>query len=272
MNRITPEKVRSAKGQDLTAVTAYDYPTARLLDEAGVEILLVGDSLGMVVLGLPDTTGVVLSDILHHTRAVSRGAISSLVIADLPINTYNSPKEAVINAGKLVEAGAHAVKLEGGQLRRAQIRAITDSGIAVMGHIGMLPQHIREEGGYRLKGKTEVEKQFLIDEAGAVQEAGAFAVVLELVRSNVAGEITRTVAIPTIGIGSGLECDGQILVFHDLVGYSPWFIPKHVQPQARVGEEIKRAAKAFIAEVKGGGARKLKPELGIKNSEAGSQK
>ena len=254
---MTFEIARRAKGQGLTAVTAYDYPTARLLDEAGVEILLVGDSLGMVVLGLPDTTGVVLDDIVHHVRAVSRGVSRSLVVADLPINTYNNPHEAVANAKKLADAGAHAVKLEGGQSVRAQIQAITGSGIAVMGHIGMLPQHIREEGGYHLKGKTDAEKQFLVDEAKAVEQAGAFAVVLELVRSSVASEITRIIAIPTIGIGSGLECDGQILVFHDLVGYSPWFIPKHVQPQAKVGEEITRAAKAFIAKVK-----EKKPEAG----------
>jgi 3-methyl-2-oxobutanoate hydroxymethyltransferase len=243
--------VRREKGQGVTAVTAYDYPTARLLDEAGVEVLLVGDSLGMVVLGLPDTTGVVLEDILHHVRAVGRGVSRSLVVADLPINTYNSPQEAVLNARKLVDAGARAVKLEGGQSEKEQIRAITESGIAVMGHIGMLPQHIQEEGGYHLKGKTEAEKQFLLNEAKAVEASGAFAVVLELVRAGVAGEITRTLSIPTIGIGSGSECDGQILVFHDLVGYSPWFVPKHVQPQAKVGEEIIRAAKAFIAGVKG---------------------
>jgi 3-methyl-2-oxobutanoate hydroxymethyltransferase len=247
---MTPEIVRGTKGQGLAALTAYDYPTARLLDEAGVEILLVGDSLGMVVLGLPDTTGVVLSDILHHVRAVSRGVSRALVVADLPINTYETPVQAVTNARKLAEAGAHAVKLEGGQSKEAQIRAITRSGIAVMGHIGMLPQHIQEEGGYHRKGKTDAEKQFLINEAKAVEEAGAFAVVLELVRSNVAGEITRTISIPTIGIGSGLECDGQILVFHDLVGYSPWFIPKHVHPQAKIGEEIMRAARMFITEVK----------------------
>lgn len=250
MNRITPEIVRREKGQGITAVTAYDYPTARLLDESGVEVLLVGDSVGMVVLGLPDTTGVVLDDILHHVRPVSRGVSRSLVVADLPINTYNSPHEAVLSARKLANAGAHAVKLEGGQSEKEQIHAITESGIAVMGHIGMLPQHIREEGGYHLKGKTEAEKQFLLEEAKAVEAAGAFAVVLELVRPAVAGEITRTISIPTIGIGSGSECDGQILVFHDLIGYSPWFVPKHVRPQANVGEEIIRAAKAFIAGVK----------------------
>src|SRR3981081_2619732 len=239
---MTPEIVRRAKGQGVTAVTAYDYPTARLLDQAGVEVLLVGDSLGMVVLGLPDTTGVVLDDIIHHVRAVSRGVSRSLVIADLPINTYNSPDEAVHSARKLADAGAHAVKLEGGQSKSEQIRAITESGIAVMGHIGMLPQHIREEGGYHLKGKTEAEKQFLLDEAKAVEGAG---------------RTPGAISIPTVGIGSGSECDGQILVFHDLVGYSPWFVPKHVRPQAKVGEEIIRAAKAFI-----GGVKEKKPEAG----------
>jgi 3-methyl-2-oxobutanoate hydroxymethyltransferase len=251
LNRVTADYVHQQKGRGLTAITAYDYPTSRLLDEAGVEILLVGDSLGMVVLGLPDTTGVRLEDIAHHVRAVSRGASQALVVADLPINTYRDAEEAVASAKRLTESGAHAVKLEGGQPNVAQIRAIVNWGIPVMGHIGMLPQHIHEEGGYRLKGKTEAEKQFLIDEARAVESSGGFAVVLELVRSKVAGEITRTISIPTIGIGSGSECDGQILVFHDLVGYSPWFIPKHVQPQAKVGEEIVRAAKAFIAGVKG---------------------
>jgi 3-methyl-2-oxobutanoate hydroxymethyltransferase len=247
---MTADHVRREKGRGLTAVTAYDYPTSRLLDDAGVEILLVGDSLGMVILGLPDTTQVRLDDIVHHVRAVSRGVSRALVVGDLPINTYRTAEEAVTSARRLTEAGAHAVKLEGGQANIAQIRAIVDWGIPVMGHIGMLPQHVHEEGGYHLKGKTEEEKQFLVDEAKAVENSGAFAVVLELVRSKVAGEITRTISIPTIGIGSGLECDGQILVFHDLVGYSPWFIPKHVQPQAKVGEEIMRAAKAFIAEVK----------------------
>jgi 3-methyl-2-oxobutanoate hydroxymethyltransferase len=242
--------VRREKGRGITAITAYDYPTARLLDESGVEILLVGDSVGMVVLGLPDTTGVVLGDILHHVRAVSRGVSRSLIVADLPINTYNTPYEAVLSARRLADAGAQAVKLEGGQSEKEQISAIVESGIAVMGHIGMLPQHVREEGGYHLKGKTEAEKQFLLEEAKAVEAAGAFAVVLELVRTGVAAEITRTISIPTIGIGSGSECDGQILVFHDLIGYSPWFVPKHVRQLANVGEEIIRAAKAFIAGVK----------------------
>jgi 3-methyl-2-oxobutanoate hydroxymethyltransferase len=251
MNRITPDMVRKAKGHGITALTAYDYPTARLLDEAGIEVLLVGDSMGMVVLGLQDTTGVTLEDIVHHLRPVSRGVQRALLVADLPIDTYRSPEEAVANAKTLISAGAHAVKLEGGTTRVEQIKAIAGAGVPVMGHIGMLPQRIREEGGYRIKGKTPAESLLLVEDAKAVENAGAFAVVLELIAPKVADEITRSIEIPTIGIGSGKDCDGQILVFHDLVGYSPWFIPKHVHPAAMVGEAISKAAAAYIARVKG---------------------
>jgi len=251
MNRVTPDIVRKAKGQGITALTAYDYPTARLLDEAGIDVLLVGDSMGMVVLGQPDTTGVQLEDILHHLRAVARGVQRSLLVADLPIDTYRDAEEAIASAKKLISAGAHAVKLEGGTSRVEQIRAMASANIPVMGHIGMLPQRIREEGGYKIKGKTPAESQSLVEDAKAVEDAGAFAVVLELVTPKVADEITRSIRIPTIGIGSGKDCDGQILVFHDLVGYSPWFIPKHVRPEASVGEAISKAAAAFIAKVKG---------------------
>jgi 3-methyl-2-oxobutanoate hydroxymethyltransferase len=250
MNRITPDMVRKAKGHGITALTAYDYPTARLLDEAGIEVLLVGDSMGMVVFGLQDTTGVTLEDILHHLRAVSRGVQRALLVADLPIDTYRSPEEAVANAKRLITAGAHAVKLEGGTTRVAQIQAIAGAGVPVMGHIGMLPQRVREEGGYRIKGKTPAESLLLVEDAKAVENAGAFAVVLELVAPKVADDITRSIEIPTIGIGSGKDCDGQILVFHDLVGYSPWFIPKHVHPEAMVGDAISKAAAAYIAKVK----------------------
>jgi 3-methyl-2-oxobutanoate hydroxymethyltransferase len=235
MDRITPEVVRKAKGQGITALTAYDYPTAHLLDEAGIDVLLVGDSLGMVILGLPDTTGVVLEDILHHLRAVRRGANRALVLADLPFETYRTRAEAVGNARRLADAGANAVKLEGGATCAEQIRAITDAGIPVMAHLGMLPQHIHEEGRYKIKGKTEAEREFLLEEARSVAKAGAFAVVLELVFPKASCEITQAIQIPTIGIGSGSECDGQILVVHDLFGYSPWFIPKHVHRKRRSG-------------------------------------
>jgi 3-methyl-2-oxobutanoate hydroxymethyltransferase len=250
MNRITPDMVRKAKGHGITALTAYDYPTARLLDEAGIEVLLVGDSMGMVVLGLQDTTGVTLEDIVHHLHPVSRGVQRALLVADLPINTYRDPEEAVANAKTLISAGAHAVKLEGGTTRVEQIKAIAGAGVPVMGHIGMLPQRVREEGGYRIKGKTPEESLLLVEDAKAVENAGAFAVVLELIAPKVADEITRSIEIPTIGIGSGKDCDGQILVFHDLVGYSPWFIPKHVHPEVMVGDAISKAAAAYIARVK----------------------
>jgi 3-methyl-2-oxobutanoate hydroxymethyltransferase len=259
MNRITPDTVRKAKGQGITALTAYDYPTARLLDEAGIEVVLVGDSMGMVVLGLQDTTGVTLEDIVHHLRPVSRGVQRALLVADLPIDTYRSPEEAVTNAKMLISAGAHAVKLEGGTTRVEQIKAIAGAGVPVMGHIGMLPQRVREEGGYRIKGKTPAESVLLLEDAKAVEQAGAFAVVLELIAPKVADQITRSIEIPTIGIGSGKDCDGQILVFHDLVGYSPWFIPKHVHPEAMIGDAISKATAAYIARVKGTDSPEARP-------------
>lgn len=237
---------KKAKGERITALTAYDYPTGRLLDESGIDIILVGDSVGMVVLGFEDTTEVTLDTIVHHTRAVARGVKRALLVADLPIHTYDTPEEAVENSRELLAAGAQAVKLEGGVNRVAQIAAIVAAGIPFMGHIGMLPQSVREEGGYKVKGKTAAEAQALIDDAKAVERAGAFAVVLEIVKTDVAREITKALRIPTIGIGSGQHCDGQILVTHDLIGLFPWFTPKFVSPQASVAEEIRKAAAAFI--------------------------
>jgi 3-methyl-2-oxobutanoate hydroxymethyltransferase len=248
MSKITPDAIRDRKGSDhpIAALTAYDYPTARLLDEAGIDLILVGDSLGMTVLGYPDTTQVTLDDMVHHTRAAARGIKSALLVADLPINSYETPEIAVISAGQLVAAGAEAVKLEGGQAYFDRIKAITDAGIPFLGHIGMLPQHIKEEGGYTLKGKTEEQRQFLLAEATAVQAAGGFAVVLELVKPAVAEEISSTISIPTIGIGSGAQCDGQIMVFHDLVGFSPWYVPKHVRATGNVAGEITKAAREYV--------------------------
>jgi 3-methyl-2-oxobutanoate hydroxymethyltransferase len=228
------------------ALTAYDYPTARILDEAGIDLLLVGDSLGMTVLGYPDTTHVQLEEVIHHTRAVARGTSAALLVADLPIHSYDDADQAVASSKRLIEAGAHAVKLEGGQACTAQIRAITAAGIPFVGHIGMLPQHVHEEGGYRIKGRTAEQQKFLLDDARAVEESGGFAVVLELIDPVAAAEITRAVSIPTIGIGSGTGCDGQILVFHDLVGYFPWFRPKHAKAEGDVAGEIRKAARAYI--------------------------
>src|SRR6266403_4839051 len=240
------------RGEKITALTAYDYPPARLLDESGIDVILVGDSLGMVVLGYEDTTQVTLPEMVHHTRAAARGVKRALLVGDLPIHTYDDPAQAVSSARALVEAGAQAVKLEGGASHVAQIEAIIAAGIPVMGHIGMLPQSVREEGGYKVKGRTETEADALLADAAAVEEAGAFAVVLEIVAKETAKQITNAIGIPTIGIGSGEHCDGQILVTHDLIGLFPWFTPKFVSPEARVADEIRRAATVFIERTRSG--------------------
>jgi 3-methyl-2-oxobutanoate hydroxymethyltransferase len=241
---------RKKRGDRITALTAYDYPTARLLDESGIDLILVGDSVGMVVLGYEDTTSVTLAEMVHHTRAAARGVKRALLVGDLPIHTYNDPAQAVASARALVEAGAQAVKLEGGASHVPQIEAIIAEGIPVMGHIGMLPQSVREEGGYKVKGRTEPEAEALLADARAVEKAGVFAVVLEIVAKETARRITDSLEIPTIGIGSGSHCDGQILVTHDLIGLFPWFTPKFVSPEARVAEEIRRATQAFIRRIK----------------------
>jgi 3-methyl-2-oxobutanoate hydroxymethyltransferase len=242
------------RGEKITALTAYDYPTARLLDESGIDIILVGDSVGMVVLGYEDTTQVTLDAMLHHTRAVARGVKHALLVVDLPIGTYDTPEQALATAKQLVDAGAQAVKLEGGTSHVAQIEAITRAGLPFMAHIGMLPQSVREEGGYKVKGRTQAEAEALIHDAKAVEKAGAFSVVLEIVVPDLAKRITEAVQIPTIGIGSGEHCDGQILVTHDLIGLFPWFTPKFVSPEARVADEIRRAATAFIERTRNGNA------------------
>jgi 3-methyl-2-oxobutanoate hydroxymethyltransferase len=250
------EKYREMKkrGEKITALTAYDYPTARLLDESGIDIILVGDSLGMVVLGYEDTTRVTLEEMLHHTRAVARGVKSALVVGDMPIHTFETPDQAVATAKRFVDAGAQGVKLEGGVSHIAHIQAITRAGIPYMAHIGMLPQQVREQGGYRVKGKTQSEAEALIADARAVEKAGAFSVVLEIVVPEIAKQITNGISIPTIGIGSGEQCDGQILVTHDLIGLFPWFTPKFVSPEARVADEIRKATRAFIERTRGASA------------------
>jgi 3-methyl-2-oxobutanoate hydroxymethyltransferase len=251
MNRFDFLRDMKRRGEQIAVLTAYDYPTARLLDEAGVDLILVGDSLGMVVLGFPDTTLVTLDHMLHHTAAVRRAVQRAPVIADLPFGTYETVEDALKNSRALVAAGADAVKLEGGVQRRAQIAAIVEAGTPVMGHIGMLPQSVREEGGYRIKGKTEEGSARLHDDAHAVESAGAFGMVVELVQSDTAARITRSVTIPTIGIGAGSGCDGQVLVSHDLIGFFPWFTPKFVKPRANIAEAIRNAARGFIEETKG---------------------
>jgi 3-methyl-2-oxobutanoate hydroxymethyltransferase len=235
----------------LACLTAYDYPTARLLDDCGLDVLLVGDSLGMVVLGHPDTTRVTMDDMLHHTRAVARGAEKTLVAADLPAGSCATPSLALDNARRLRDAGADLVKIEGGGESLPMVEAILGDNIPVIGHLGMLPQRVLEEGGYRIKGKSESEAARLAADARALDAAGVCAIVLELVHAPLAAEITSALACPTIGIGSGDGCDGQILVLHDLIGLFPWFRPKFAKPKADVAAAILEAARAYSREVRG---------------------
>ncbi|MFQ3169671.1 MAG: 3-methyl-2-oxobutanoate hydroxymethyltransferase [Limisphaerales bacterium] len=237
--RETPQTIIRRKGREpIAALTAYDFAMAKLLDAAGVPLLLVGDSLGMVVLGYPDTTHVSLSDMAHHVSAVARAKPRGLVVVDLPFETYETPQQAVESAKRLADAGAEAVKAEGGRAILPQLEAIRDAGIPFLGHLGMLPQHVLEEGGYHIKGRDEAQREALLADARALGQAGAFGIVLELVTPNVAAEITAAVDIPTIGIGSGRDCDGQILVTTDLLGTSPDFIPKHVRPDELLRERM----------------------------------
>lgn len=249
---LSQAQCRSLKsgGVPIAVLTAYDYPGARMLEEAGVDWVLVGDSLGMVVLGYPDTTSVTLADMVHHTAAAARGLTQTPLIADLPIGTYDTPDAAVMNANALLAAGAHAVKLEGGVSHVPQITKLASAGVPVMGHIGMLPQSVKKEGGYKLKGKTQSESDALIADALAVEAAGAFAMVVELVQPDTARRIRSAVRIPTIGIGSGPDCDGQVLVTHDLTGAFPWFRPKFVTPIANIGEASRSAAATWIKSLK----------------------
>ncbi|MES2308755.1 MAG: 3-methyl-2-oxobutanoate hydroxymethyltransferase [Verrucomicrobiota bacterium] len=238
------EWVKSQKGKSLRVLTATDYTMARLLDEAGVPLLLVGDSLGMVSLGYPDTTHVTLDDMLHHAKAVMRARPKACVIIDMPYQSYAMPSEALLNAQKLMATGADGVKVEGACIE--VIRTLTEYEIPVMGHLGMLPQSIHEEGGYKIKGKSSAEREKLILDAKLIAEAGVFSMVLELVVPEVAEAVTHQVLVPTIGIGAGKGCDGQVLVTHDLIGLFPWFKPKHVHPLAEVSEAISVAAKNYL--------------------------
>jgi 3-methyl-2-oxobutanoate hydroxymethyltransferase len=245
--KITADKIRSMKGhgEKIAALTAYDFPMARLLDEAGIPLVLVGDSVGMVVLGYPDTTHVTLAEMEHHVRAVARAKPQALLAADLPYRTYETAEMAVASARRLVAAGAEAIKAEGGRTIVEQVRAILAAGIPFLGHLGMLPQHVLEEGGYHIKGKKDAEREALLADAEALTNAGAFAIVLELVAPSVALEVTRRIPIPTIGIGAGPDCDGQILVTHDLLGLWPWYNLKHVKPKLNAAEQMRAAAREW---------------------------
>ena len=243
--KVTPGTLREmkARGEKIASLTAYDFPMARLLDEAGIPLLLVGDSLGMVVLGYPDTTHVTMAEMEHHARAAARARPQALLICDLPYRSYETVETAVANAKRLVAAGAEGVKAEGGRSILPQVKAIIAEGIPFLGHLGMLPQHVLEEGGYRVKGKEDTEQQALLADAQALADAGAFAIVLELITSAVAREITHRIPIPTIGIGAGPDCDGQILVTPDLLGMLPWYNLKHVKPKLNAAEQIRTVVK-----------------------------
>lgn len=247
-------KKAKENGEKLTMLTAYDYSTAKLMEEAGVESILVGDSLGMVCLGYEDTLSVTMEDMIHHTKAVARGAKETLVIADMPFMSYQtSVYDAVVNAGRLIKEGhANAVKLEGGIEVCEQIRAIVNASIPVCAHLGLTPQSINTFGGFSVQGKQEAAAKKLLEEAKAIQEAGAFAVVLECIPEKLATFITENIQIPTIGIGAGAGCDGQVLVYQDMLGLYSDFVPKFVKQFRTLGEEMKGGFRDYIKEVKEG--------------------
>ena len=253
-NTVMTFKEAKSKGTKLSMLTAYDYTTAALVDKAGINGILVGDSLGMVMLGYEDTISVTMEDMIHHTAAVARGAKNALVVGDMPFMSYQtSVYDAVVNAGRLMKEGrAGAVKLEGGVEFKEHIRAIVNASIPVMAHIGLTPQSVNAFGGFKVQGKTIETAKKLIEDARAVEEAGAFAVVLECVPAKLAGLVTRSISIPTIGIGAGAGCDGQILVYQDMVGMYDRIAPKFVKKFGNVGEVMVQAFTDYDREVKEG--------------------
>lgn len=252
----TTATIRKAKeeGKKITMLTAYDYSFAKLMDESGINMLLVGDSLGMVMLGYEDTLSVTMEDMIHHTKAVARGAKNAMVVGDMPFMSYQtSVYDAVVNAGRLMKEGrANCVKLEGGSTVLPQIRAIVDAGIPVVAHIGLTPQSVNAFGGFKVQGKSVEAAQKLIEEAKAVEEAGAFAVVLEGIPAKLAEIITKEISIPTIGIGAGAGCDGQVLVYQDMLALFDDFKPKFVKHFANVGQVAREAFANYIKEVQDG--------------------
>jgi 3-methyl-2-oxobutanoate hydroxymethyltransferase len=248
-----PLSKKKAAGEMISSLTAYDYPTARLLDEAEIDFILVGDSLGMVFAGLDDTTGVTMDQMVYHTQVVARGVKNALLGADLPYHSYETPEEALSNAQRLMDAGAHAVKLEGGTSQIDKVSHLTQNGIPMIGHVGMLPQRVLEEGGYKKKGRTQEDAERLLRSAQDLEQAGVGAIVLESVIPAVAAQITQSLKIPTIGIGAGSECDGQIRVIHDLLGAYPWFRPPFAIAYADYAGDVGKAARAYIEEIESSG-------------------
>ncbi|MCC6388093.1 MAG: 3-methyl-2-oxobutanoate hydroxymethyltransferase [Dehalococcoidia bacterium] len=257
MSRLSIHKLRELKanGQRFAMITAYDYPSARLVEQAGVPVILVGDSLGSVILGYDSTVPVTMDDIVHHTRAVVRGTSKAIVVADMPFMSYQAnADEAVRNAGRLLqEGGATAVKLEGGSHVVPLVRRMVECGIPVMGHLGLTPQSVNQFGGHKVQGKTPAAAAKLINDARALEEAGAFAIVLETIPAPLARMVTERLSVPTIGIGAGADCDAQVQVFHDMLGiYDDQRKMKHAKQYARLGETIRQAVRTYIAEVEGG--------------------
>jgi len=268
--RLTISHVKEMKqrGEKIPMLTAYDYPTARLLDAAGIPLLLVGDSLGMVVLGYDSTVPVTMDDMLHHVKAVVRGSQRALVVGDMPFMSYQaSSDEALRNAGRfLKEGGCQTVKLEGGERVAETVRRIVESGVPVMGHIGLTPQSVNQLGGYKVQGKTPRAAVQLIRDAHALEQAGCFALVLESVPAPLAKAITHRLSIPTIGIGAGPDCDGQVQVISDMLGLFTDFVPKHTKQYARLADIIQKAVSEYAAEVRSGAFPTLKESYAMDES------
>jgi 3-methyl-2-oxobutanoate hydroxymethyltransferase len=254
MAKVTIQKLKAMKenGEKISMITAYDYPTALLVDRAGIEIILVGDSLAMTVLGLETTVPITMEEMIHHIRPVVRGAKNPMIVGDMPFGSYNESREqAVRNATRLMkEGGCDVIKLEGGTEVAETVKAIVDAGVPVMGHIGLTPQTISQLGGFKVQGKNLESAKALMEDARALEEAGAFSIVLECVPEELGKAITQQLSIPTIGIGAGRYTDGQVLVFHDLVGLFERFTPKFVKRYANLGEEIVKALEVYKQEVK----------------------
>lgn len=253
-NTVMTFKQAKEEGKKLSMLTAYDYSMAKIIDESNVNAILIGDSLGMVIKGDEDTLAVTVEEIIYHTKAVKKGAKNALVVADMPFLSYHvSSEQAVLNAGRLVkEGGASAVKLEGGATVAAQVKAIVDAQIPVMGHIGLTPQSVNAFGGFKVQGKSEAAAKQLIEDAVLLEKAGAFSIVLEGIPEKVAELITKAVSIPTIGIGAGKHCDGQVLVYQDMLGMFSDFVPKFVKQYANIGDVMREAIGTYVKEVQEG--------------------
>ena len=254
--RVTTRNIQEfkKKGQKFAVLTAYDYQMAKLVEEAGVSVILVGDSLGQVVLGYDSTVKVTMEEMLHHTKAVVRGTQHAMIISDMPFLSYNlDDAQALNNAGRfLQEAGAQAVKLEGGVHVAKTVKRIAEAGIPVMGHIGLTPQSVHQLGGYRVQGKTSAEAHNLMEDALSLEAAGAFSIVLELIPASVAETISQRLTVPTIGIGAGVGCDAQVQVINDMLGLNPDFVPKHAKHYATMGDRIREAVMSYASEVQAG--------------------